>query len=158
MTIKIILEDGAKMPKYATDGSAAVDLVANIAEEIKLAPQQVAIISTGIKVDMTAEPNLCAEVMPRSGMGKKGLVLANTIGLIDNDYQGEIMIMAFNRNPVSMKAGMGFEAGASITIEPGMRIAQMKFSTFAQAEFKEVKDFDEKTARGEGKFGSTGTK
>ncbi len=158
MTVKVILEEGVELPAYATEGSAAVDLRANIKEPITLKPGEVQVIGTGVKLDMTDEPNLCAEAIPRSGMGKKGLVLANTIGLMDNDYQGELMVLAFNRNPATVQQGMGVVKGESITIEPGMRIAQLKFSIYVQPDFEPVKNFAKATKRGEGKFGSTGTK
>lgn len=158
MTVKIILEEGVDLPKYATPGSAAVDLRANIEKPITLKPGEVKMIGTGIKLDMTESPDICAEVLPRSGMGKKGLVLANTIGLIDNDYQGEVMILAFNRNPASLQQGMGVVVGESITIDPNMRIAQLKFSKFVQPDLKPVKSFAGSTKRGEGGIGSTGEK
>ena len=158
MTVRVILEEGVELPAYATEGSAAVDLRANIKEAITLKPGEMQVISTGVKLDMADEPDLCAQCLPRSGMGKKGLVLANTVGLIDNDYQGEVMIMAFNRNPATVKQGMGVVAGDSITIEPDMRLAQLKFSRFVQPTFDPVKAFKKATKRGEGKFGSTGTK
>lgn len=114
--VKIILDESLKelgkregfepLPAYATPGSAAVDLRANIERPVTLRPGQVEAIPTGIKLDMGGLPGTCALVLPRSGMGKKGLVLANTIGLIDNDYQGEVIVMAMNRNPSAIKSGM----------------------------------------------------
>lgn len=156
--VKIILKDGAKMPQYATDGSAAVDLSANIKSPVVIRPGETVAISTGIELDMTETSNLCAKVLPRSGLGKKGLVLANTVGLIDNDYQGEIIVMAHNRNPSVQRQGMGLNTGDSIVIEPDMRLAQLMFQEFIQVELEEVKGFKAATKRGKGGFGSTGTK
>lgn len=155
MTVKIKLEKGVNAPAYATEGSAAVDLCANIKASFTIAPGEVAQIPTGVRVDMTEHPGVCALLLPRSGLGVKGLVLANTIGLIDNDYQGEVVVMALNRN-VSQKAGMGVKAGQSITIEPGMRLAQLMFTRFEPVVFEQVEKFAAVTDRGEGKLGSTG--
>lgn len=157
--VEIILGDGVEMPEYATEGAAALDLRANIKEPITLVPGETQLIPTGVHLNMSDEPNLCAEMMPRSGLGSKhGLVLANTIGLIDNDYQGELMIMAFNRNAQTVRRGMGVVAGANVTIEPGMRIAQLKFSYFVQPTLKKTKAFKAATKRADGGLGSTGTK
>ena len=159
--IKIKLDKGVTAPEYATPGSAAVDLVANIDKPIVLRPGDAAVlIPTGISLDMTDMPNLCALILPRSGNGhKKGLVLGNGVGLIDNDYQGEIMVSALNRNPAVLKKGMGIvQPNLNITIEPGMRLAQLMFTGFTKIdEFEVVKSF-EATKRGAGGFGSTGTK
>ena len=159
--IKIKLNKGAVAPEYATPGSAAVDLVANIDKPITLRPGDPAtLIPTGIYLDMTDMPGLAALILPRSGNGhKKGLVLGNTIGLIDNDYQGEIMVSAWNRNPAVLKKGMGIvQSDSNICIEPGMRLAQLMFTSFTKIDEFEVVDSFEATERGEGGFGSTGTK
>ncbi|MDX5412836.1 MAG: dUTP diphosphatase [Rhodobacterales bacterium] len=155
MTVKIKLEKGVNLPAYATDGSAAVDLVANIKAPFTIAAGEVAKIPTGVRVDMTEHPGVCALLLPRSGLGSKGLVLANTVGLIDNDYQGEIVVMAFNRNGPK-QAGMGFKTGESVTITPGMRLAQLMFTRFEPVEFEQVEAFAVETERGENGFGSTG--
>lgn len=157
MTVKIILEEGVDLPEYATAGSAAVDLRANLKEKVTLRAGEVKMIPTGVRLDMTDHPDVCALLMPRSGLGSKtGLVLANTVGLIDNDYQGEVVVAAMNRNPAVEKKGMGIVNGEVITIEPGMKLAQLMFTTFDQVEFEQVEGFDGETDRGEGGFGSTG--
>ena len=157
MTIKIKLSDGVTAPSYATLGSAAVDLCANLKRPVVLRAGEQASIPTGIHLDMTAHPDLCALIMPRSGLGKQGLVLGNTVGLIDNDYQGEITIIAVNRNPAVVSAGMGVAKNANtITIEPGMRLAQMMFTTFFATKFEVVEEFENTTKRGTKGFGSTG--
>lgn len=148
------LDKGVETPAYQTAGAAAVDLCANIKAPFIIAPGEVVKIPTGIYLDM-AETNLCALILPRSGLGSKGLVLANTVGLIDNDYQGEIVIMAFNRNS-DVKVGMGSKPARGIEITPKMRIAQMMFTPMHRAEFQVVDDFAKKTERGKGGFGSTG--
>lgn len=158
MTVKIILEEGVDLPEYATAGSAAVDLRANLKTPIQLRPGEVKMIPTGIRLDMSDHPDVCALLLPRSGLGSKvGLVLGNTVGLIDNDYQGEIVVAAMNRNPTVEKKGMGVVQGEKIiTIEPGMKLAQLMFTSFEQVEFEQVEGFDGETDRGEGGFGSTG--
>lgn len=159
--VKIILEEGVTMPAVATKGAAAVDLCAHIEQPVLIRAQAEAIlIPTGIKLDMTATPGLCALVLPRSGLGhKQGLVLGNGVGLIDNDYQGEIFVSAWNRNPVAQRNGMGASvANAPIEIKPGMRLAQLMFLQAATSEvsFQKVTSF-KASDRGEGGFGSTGT-
>jgi dUTP pyrophosphatase len=156
MTVKIVLEKGADTPKFQTTGSAGADLHAFIKEPITLKPGEQVMIPTGIKLDMTDEKGLCAWIVPRSSTGKAGLVLGNTVGLIDNDYQGELSIIALNRNPAAVKVGMGQVQGDSITIEPGMRIAQLVFMPFVQPDLKSVKAVEKASERGEGGFGSTG--
>lgn len=157
MTVKIKLAEGVKLPEYKTSGAAAVDLSANITTDLIIGPGQTVAISTGVFVDMTEDPTLCALVLPRSGLGGKGLVLGNTVGLIDNDYQGEVIIMAHNRNPAVVKQGMGVgSSGMHLTITPGMRLAQMMFLNFAPVDLEVVEDFEEETERGTGGFGSTG--
>lgn len=157
MTVKVILEKGVSLPEYETKGSAAVDLRAIIQNTIVIKPGEVVFVSTGIKLDMSEEVNLCAEAMPRSGLGAKaGLVIANTVGLMDNDYQGTIGLYLMNRNPESRRMGMGSVPGESITIEPFDRVAQLRFSNFVQPKFAAVKKFEAVSERGEGGFGSTG--
>ena len=130
-------------PQYASDGAAGLDLRAAIDTPIVLAPGQTALIPTGIAIYL-ADPGLAAMILPRSGLGhKKGLVLGNLVGLIDSDYQGEIMVSAWNR---------GKEV---VVIEPLMRIAQLVIVPIVQVVFEEVTEF-EPTQRGAGGFGSTG--
>lgn len=156
MNVKVILEEGAVMPEFQSEGAAAVDLCALIDAPITIRPGEKVFVSTGVKLDMTEAPNLCAEAMPRSGLGSKGLVLANTVGLIDNDYQGPIGLTLWNSNAASVKTGMGYINGESIVITPGMRVAQLRFTEFVRPEFAAVKKFAKATKRGGDGFGSTG--
>jgi dUTP pyrophosphatase len=133
------------MPEYATAGAAGVDLRACIGEPITITPGDSHLVPSGIAVHME-DPELAAVILPRSGLGhKKGIVLGNLVGLIDSDYQGQVMISVWNR---------GNEA---VTIEPGDRIAQMVFVPVRRVQFEVVEDFRE-SARGDGGFGHTGTK
>lgn len=132
------------LPHYATDGSAGVDLRACLEAALTVAPGETHLVPSGIAVHM-ADPELAAVVLPRSGLGhKKGIVLGNLVGLIDSDYQGQVMISVWNRG------------SDSATIEPGDRIAQMVFVPVKRVAFEVVEDFDA-SARGDGGFGHTGT-
>jgi dUTP pyrophosphatase len=132
------------LPAYATDGSAGVDLRACVSENLLLRAGQTTLVPTGIAVHM-ADPGLAAVILPRSGLGhKNGIVLGNLVGLIDSDYQGQIMVSCWNRG-----------ADAFI-IEPGARLAQMVFVPVVQAEFEVVAEFTA-TERGDGGFGHTGS-
>lgn len=147
--VKIVNEKLKELPKYATSGSAGLDLVACIDKPIKLISQDKAVlIPSGIALNMqTYADNIAAVLLPRSGLGhKKGLVLGNTIGLIDKDYQGEIFISAWNRNTVFNE----------IVINPMERIAQLVFIPILKPHLELVKEFSEITARNSGGFGSTG--
>lgn len=129
----------------ATPGSCAFDLRAVIPEDLTLPPGDVKLIGTGIHVDMTAHPGLGAVVLPRSGLGHKhGIVLGNLVGLIDNDYQGEIMVSLWNRSP------------NPYTVERGERIAQLAFLPFILVNLLPVESFDGTTQRGAGGFGHSG--
>lgn len=131
------------LPDYATPGSAGMDLRACIDESLILEPGKNVLIPTGISI-YVADPTLAAVLLPRSGLGHKhGIVLGNLVGLIDSDYQGPLMVSAWNR---------GSEA---FQIEPGDRIAQMVFVPVVQAKFDVVKEFVA-TERGEGGFGHSG--
>ncbi len=131
------------LPSYATEGSAGLDLRALIDEKIILQPGETRLIPTGLSIYI-ADPNLAAVILPRSGLGHKhGIVLGNLVGLIDSDYQGPLMISAWNRSE------------QPFTIEVGDRIAQLVFVPVVQAEFNIVTDF-EQTERGSGGFGHTG--
>lgn len=136
------------LPSYQTEMAAAVDLHACVDGPLTLEPGAPAVlISSGIAIYI-ADPNLCALVVPRSGLGHKtGLVLGNSVGLIDADYTGPLMISAWNRNAAGTPA---------IVIEPGQRIAQLLFVPIARPAFDIVTEFTSKTARGSGGFGSTG--
>ncbi|MEX0447464.1 dUTP diphosphatase [Xenorhabdus sp. SGI246] len=131
------------LPTYATPGSAGLDLRACLDNAVELAPGQTELLPTGIAIHI-ADEQLAAVILPRSGLGHKhGVVLGNLVGLIDSDYQGQLMISVWNRGD------------KTFTIEPGERIAQMVFVPVVQAEFNLVEDF-ESTERGAGGFGHSG--
>ena len=133
------------LPDYATPGAAGMDLRAMLEAPLVLAPGAAELIPTGIAIHI-ADPAMCAVILPRSGLGhKQGLVLGNLVGLIDADYQGPLMVSAWNRgqNPVS--------------IAPGDRIAQLVFMPGTRASFRHVDEFGH-SERGEGGFGHTGVR
>ena len=131
------------LPEYATPGSAGLDLRACLDSAIELAPGDTQLIPTGLAIHI-ADPGLCATILPRSGLGHKhGIVLGNLVGLIDSDYQGQLMVSVWNRG------------NTTFTIQPGERIAQLVFMPVVQASFNIVDDFDT-SERGEGGFGSSG--
>lgn len=131
------------VPEYATIGSAGLDLRACLDETIKLMPGETVLIPTGMAIHI-ADPGLAAMILPRSGLGHKhGIVLGNLVGLIDSDYQGQLMVSCWNRG------NTGFE------IQIGERIAQLVLVPVIQAEFEVVTEFSV-SDRGEGGFGSTG--
>ena len=133
------------LPTYATSGSAGMDLRACLDQALTLNPGEAQLIPTGLAIHI-GDPNLAAVILPRSGLGHKhGVVLGNLVGLIDSDYQGQLMVSVWNRGQ------------DSFTIEPGERIAQMVFVPVVQAEFNLVEEFDA-TDRGEGGFGHSGRK
>ena len=136
--------DTIPMPSYATDGSAGMDLRACITEALELAPGQVELIPTGLAIYIE-DPSLAGMLIPRSGLGHKhAIVLGNLVGLIDADYQGEVMISCWNRGDTTF------------TMEPGERIAQLVIVPVVQAQFELVSEFSD-SVRGDGGFGSTGT-
>ena len=137
-----ILRDGVNIPKYATEGSAAVDLSAAIEEPITLMPGERRLIPTGIAVSIPRDT--VAIVCARSGLSyKKGINAANGIGVIDSDYRGEIFFSAANISD------------EPYTVTPGERIAQLMLMPFMKMDFIKTDDLDS-TERGEGGFGSTG--
>jgi len=144
--LKIIdprLGDEFPLPGYATNGSAGVDLRAMLEAPMVLEPGQTELVPTGIAVHI-ADPGLAAVLLPRSGLGHKhGIVLGNLVGLIDSDYQGQVMVSCWNRG------------SKAFTMEPGERLAQMVFVPIQQVEFEVVTDFAS-SDRGEGGFGHTG--
>jgi dUTP pyrophosphatase len=145
-----ILRDAARvnLPTYATPGSAGLDLRACVDAPIELVPGATTLIPTGIAIYI-ADPGFAAMILPRSGLGHKhGVVLGNLVGLIDSDYQGELMVSVWNRNA---------PGGASFTINSQERIAQLVIVPVQQVKFTEVAEFDA-SDRGAGGFGSTGTK
>lgn len=130
-------------PHYATPGSAGLDLRACIEAPIHLAPGQTTLVPTGMAIHL-ADPGLAAMILPRSGLGHKhGIVLGNLVGLIDSDYQGELMVSVWNR---------GHE---TFTLNALDRIAQLVIVPVLQVGFNVVAEFDA-SKRGEGGFGSTG--
>lgn len=137
------VKPGAIAPAYATPGSAACDLSACLDEPVTLHPGDIAAIPTGIAIS-SGRDDIVALVYGRSGLGTKhGVTLANSVGVIDSDYRGEIRVSLINR---------GRE---DFTVHPGDRIAQLMFAPVLHAVFEEAETLDE-TARGEGGFGSTG--
>lgn len=131
------------LPAYATPGSAGLDLRACLDEPLVLQPGQTALIPTGLAMHI-ADPGLAALILPRSGLGHKhGIVLGNLVGLIDSDYQGQLMVSCWNRG------------NEPFTVQPFERIAQMVIVPVVQASFRRVEEFGTST-RGEGGFGSTG--
>ena len=131
------------LPHYATDGSAGMDLRACLDTPLTLAPGQTELLPTGLAIHI-ADPGLAAVILPRSGLGHRhGIVMGNLVGLIDSDYQGQLMVSCWNRG------------NDSFTIEPGDRIAQLVFVPVVQAAFEVVESF-EATRRADGGFGHTG--
>ena len=132
-----------QLPRYATGGSAGLDLRACIDEPLVLQPGQAELVPTGLAVHI-GDPGLAAMLLPRSGLGHKhGIVLGNLVGLIDSDYQGPLMVSCWNRG------------SAAFTVQPLERIAQMVIVPVVQARFEQVESFAD-SARGAGGFGSTG--
>lgn len=134
-----------QLPQYATSGSAGLDLRACLDAPLTLAANAWQLIPTGISIHLN-DPHYAALILPRSGLGHKhGIVLGNLVGLIDSDYQGQLMLSAWNRSDVAF------------TIEPMERIAQLVIIPVAQAQFNVVNEFSQASERGEGGYGSTGT-
>jgi dUTP pyrophosphatase len=132
-----------ELPAYGTAGSAGMDLRACLPAALILEPGQTHLISTGLAIFLD-DPTIAATILPRSGLGHKhGIVLGNLVGLIDSDYQGELMVSCWNRGQ------------SAFTIEPGDRIAQLVLLPVLQARFTLVEAF-EQSDRGSGGFGSTG--
>ena len=133
-----------ELPTYATKGSAAMDLRACLPEPLTVQPGETVLVPSGIAISIH-DQGLVALIMPRSGLGiKHGIVLANTVGVIDSDYQGEIGIGIYNRST------------AAYTIEPGERICQMMFVPVTQVTLAVVDEFKIDSQRGSGGFGHTG--
>ncbi len=133
------------LPRYATEGAAGLDLIACLDEHLRIEPGEAQLVPTGIAIHIE-DPELAAVLLPRSGLGHKhGIVLGNLVGLIDSDYQGQVLVSCWNR---------GRER---FVIEPGDRVAQMVFVPIARAEFEIVEEFAEST-RGAGGFGHSGRK
>lgn len=131
------------LPAYATPGSAGLDLRACLDAPLTLAPNAWQLVPTGIAIHLD-DAGFAALILPRSGLGHKhGIVLGNLVGLIDSDYQGQLMVSAWNRS------------STAFTIEPMERIAQLVVVPVVQAQFNVVTEFPPST-RGEGGYGSTG--
>ena len=132
-----------QLPEYATPGSAGLDLRACLDAPLTLAPNAWQLVPTGMAIYLK-DPAFAALILPRSGLGHKhGIVLGNLVGLIDSDYQGQLMVSAWNRSSVAF------------TIEPMERIAQLVIVPVVQAQFNIVNEF-KASERGEGGYGSTG--
>ena len=133
-----------QLPAYATPGSAGLDLRACMDTAVTLQPNAWQLIPTGIAIYL-ADPNYAALILPRSGLGHKhGIVLGNLVGLIDSDYQGQLMVSAWNRSDTAF------------TIEPMERIAKLVIVPVVQAQFNVVNNFAATSERGAGGYGSTG--
>lgn len=131
------------LPDYATGGSAGVDLRACVSAPLRILPGQTILVPTGMAIHI-GDPGLAAVILPRSGLGhKNGIVLGNLVGLIDSDYQGQLMVSCWNRGSEPFE------------LEPGARLAQMVFVPVVQVDFEVVEEFHA-TERGEGGFGHTG--
>ena len=131
------------MPAYATTGSAGMDLSACLDEAIEIAAGETVLVKTGLAIYIE-DPNFAGLILPRSGLGHKhGIVLGNLVGLIDSDYQGELMVSVWNRGQNTFR------------LEPGERLAQYVLVPVVQAEFEQVEEFVA-TGRGAGGFGHTG--
>jgi dUTP pyrophosphatase len=131
------------LPAYATPGSAGLDLRACIDQAITIEPGATVLVPTGLAIHV-ADPGYCAMILPRSGMGhKNGIVLGNLVGLIDSDYQGQLMVSTWNRGQ------------RAFTLEPMERLAQLIIVPVLQVGFNVVDEF-ETSERGAGGFGSTG--
>lgn len=131
------------MPAYATTGSAGLDLRACLDEAIEIAAGETVLVKTGLAIYIE-DPNFAGLILPRSGLGHKhGIVLGNLVGLIDSDYQGELMISVWNRGQNTFR------------LEPGERLAQYVLVPVVQAEFEQVEEFVA-SERGAGGFGHTG--
>ena len=131
------------LPAYATDGSAGLDLRACLDAPLELTPGRTELLPTGLAI-WVEDPALAAVILPRSGLGHKhGIVLGNLVGLIDSDYQGQLMVSCWNRGT------------STYTIQPGERIAQLVIVPVVQVELEVVDEFTA-TDRGAGGFGSSG--
>ena len=134
-----------QLPAYATPGSAGLDLRACLEQPLTLQPGSCELIPTGLAIHL-CDPGYAGLILPRSGLGHKhGIVLGNLVGLIDSDYQGQLLVSAWNRST------------QAFTIEPMERLAQLVVVPVVQAQFQVVQEFAATSARGAGGYGSTGT-
>ena len=135
--------EGEQLPSYATSGSAGLDLRACLNESLTLSPNEWKLVPTGMSIYL-GNPDYAAMILPRSGLGhKNGIVLGNLVGLIDSDYQGQLMVSLWNRSP------------HSFTIQPMDRVAQLIIVPVMQVQFNIVNEFNA-TQRADGGFSSTG--
>lgn len=133
-----------QLPAYATPGSAGLDLRACLEAPLTLAPNAWQLVPTGLAIHL-ADPGYAAMILPRSGLGHKhGIVLGNLVGLIDSDYQGQLMVSAWNRSQTAF------------TLQPMDRLAQLVIVPVVQPSFNVVDEFEAPSERGEGGYGSTG--
>ena len=140
---KKLYQKGYKLPSYSTRESAGVDL--RIREDKVINPMATVLMGTGISIHIN-NPNLMGLIMPRSGLGhKEGIILGNTVGVIDSDYRGEILLSVWNRNP-----------NKPVYLKRGDRVAQMVFVPVIRAVFDIVEEFSNTTERGNKGYGSTG--
>ena len=138
-----VLDERARIPEYATFGSAGLDLRALLDAPLTLQPGDTELLHTGLSIHIQ-DPGMAAVILPRSGLGHKhGIVLGNLVGLIGSDYQGELMISVWNRGKTAF------------TVEPFERVAQLVLVPVVQARFRQVEAFGD-SVRGEGGFGSSG--
>lgn len=161
-----LIEYHTHLPSYATKGSAAIDLVCT--EDLTIYPGETKMIPTGLAIWIGSNKITCGAIdaciagliLPRSGLGTKGLILANTIGVIDADYQGELMVSAWNRNISKIwggKKGVNEDTYIKpLELKTGNRFAQLMFVPVVKAQWEVVAEFSNKTDRGNGGFGSTG--
>lgn len=149
MKIDVKILDGRlndNLPAYATPGSAGLDLRACLDAPVTLEPNAWQLVPTGMAIHLD-DPAYAALILPRSGLGHKhGIVLGNLVGLIDSDYQGQLMVSAWNRSDVAF------------TLQPMERLAQLVIVPVVQAQFNVVNEFAATSERGEGGYGSTGRK
>ncbi len=144
LSIELKILDPRVSLAYSTAGSAGLDLMAALSEGLELAPGEVVLVPTGISVNIK-DPNYAAVILPRSGLGhNKGIILGNSVGLIDADYQGEIKMSLLNRS------------AESYTVKPLDRVAQLVFIPISKPNIEVVQEFSTETDRGTKGFGSTG--
>lgn len=164
---------GQQLPSYATPGSAGIDLVCT--EDVVIYPGETKMLPTGLAIHIGSgcrnypegagyeDEHVMGMIVPRSGLGSKGLILGNTIGIIDEDYQGEIMVCAWNRNerytvpllnPTTGNKAPALNA-VPIKLKAGDRFCQLIFVPVVKAQFEVVEEFSNKTERGSGRFGHT---
>lgn len=142
--IEMIVQAGATPPGYSTPGAAAMDFYSYLPDgPITIAPGEVKSVSMGVRIHID-HPGICLLLMPRSGLGSRGLVLGNTVGLFDSDYQGLVIAMLYNRS------------NETFTVQHGDRVVQGAFMPLVLPELRAVSEFSANSERGSNGFGSTG--